>query len=141
MREDCANPGVAIGRDGDSDAAAADQHTPLRPARGNGVAHGLPEIRIIDGIGRIRAKIQHVVTRFLQVALQDFLKVEAGMIRRDRDGAPRHIDDRSPLSIEPPDTISGAAVSRSPKIVETDPQDIDLERKRPGGCRACLAQG
>ena len=75
---------------------------------------------------------RHLVHAHVQVALQDFLKVEAGMIRRDRDGAPRHIDDRPPLAIEPPDTISGAAMSPFRKIVESDPQDAEMVRKRPG---------
>ena len=39
---------------------------------------------------RSLAEVEHGMARFLQVALQHFLKVEAGMIRRDRDGAPRH---------------------------------------------------
>ncbi len=51
-------------------------------------AHGHAKIGIVDGLGRMGSQIQHVVTRFLQVTFQNLLEVEAGMIRRDRDGAP-----------------------------------------------------
>ena len=78
-----------------------------RPARrgsalpdGDRLAHGLAEVRIVDRCRRIGAKIEHRVTCLLQVALENFLQVEAGMIRRDRDGGPRHLDDRSPLAVE-----------------------------------------
>ena len=127
---DCANLGIAVGRDRNADPAAADEDAALGLARRDGLAHGLAEVWIVDGSGRIRAEIQHFVTRFLQVALENFLKVEAGMIRRDRDGAPRHIDDRSPLAVEPPDTISGAAMSPFRKIVESDPQDTESGTKK-----------
>src|SRR5688572_28990186 len=117
--------GVAIGGHRDADACAADQHTALGLARGHGIGHGCPEVRIVDRLGGVGAEVQHLETRLLQVALENLFQVEAGMIRRDRDGAPRHVDDRSPLAVEPPDTISGAAVSRSPKIVEMALQDIE----------------
>ena len=64
-------------------------------------AMAVAEVRIVDRSRRIGAEIQHGVTRLLQVALENLLQVEAGMIRRDRDGAPRHLDDRSPLQLSP----------------------------------------
>jgi hypothetical protein len=79
----------------------------------------------------------------LQVALKNLLQVEAGMIRRDRDGAPRHLDDRSPLAVDLPDTISGAAVSRSPKIVGSGLQDVESpqENREPRMETAVAAVG
>src|SRR5471030_1492291 len=120
---------VAIRRDRDADARTAHQDALLRLARGDGVAHCLAEVGIVDRSRRIRAEIEHHVTGLLQVALQKFLEVEAGMIRRDRDRGPRHLADRSPLAVEPSDTISGAAVSRSPKIMESGPQETETQRK------------
>src|SRR5215216_1433817 len=124
--------GVAVGRHRDTDPGAADQHAALGLARGHGIGHGCPEVRIVDRLGGVGAEVQHLETRLLQVALENLLKVEAGMIRRDRDGAPRHVDDRSPLAVEPPDTISGAAVSPSPKIVESGLQDVESAQESAG---------
>jgi hypothetical protein len=66
----------------------------------------------------------------LQVTLEQFLQVEAGMIRRDRDAGPRHLDDRSPLAVETPDTISGVVALPAPKIVESEPQDAEIAKKK-----------
>src|SRR5258708_1647855 len=108
-------PGGAVGGDRHADAGPANQDTTVDLARGDGVGHGLAEVGIVDRLGRIGAEVEHLVTRLLQVALENLLEVEAGMIRRDRDGAPRHLDDRSPLAVDLPVTISGAAMSRSPQ--------------------------
>ncbi len=79
---------VAVGGHRDADAGAADQHAALGLARGHGVGHGHAEVRIVDRLGGVGAEVQHLETRLLQVALENLLQVEAGMIRRDRDGAP-----------------------------------------------------
>src|SRR5476649_362826 len=129
MRQHGPHHRVAIRRDRDADARTAHQHALLRLARGDCVAHCLTEVGIIDRRRRIRAEIKHGVTGLLQVALQKLLEVEAGMIRRDRDRDPRHLSDRSPLAVEASDTISGAAVSRSPKIMESGPQETETKRK------------
>ena len=64
-----------------------------RPCRWRSLAHGVAVVWIVDRSRRIGAEIEHGVTCLLQVALENFLQVEAGMIRRDRDGGPRHLDD------------------------------------------------
>src|ERR1044072_5386448 len=141
MDESRPDLGIAVGGHRDADAGAAHQHAALGLARGHGVGHGRAEIRIIDRLGGVGAEVQYLEACLLQVALENLLKVEAGMIRRDRDGAPRHFDDRSPLAVEPPDTISGAAVSRFPKIVESGLQDVESaqEKRRPRTTMAAAA--
>ena len=90
MSEHRAHLGIAVGRDRDADPRAADQNSLVGLAGSDRIAHGLAEVGIIDRSRRIGAEIEYGVTCLLQVALQNFLQVEAGMIRRDRDGGPRH---------------------------------------------------
>src|SRR5258707_1048949 len=75
-------------------------------------------------------RLEEHLQRFTRIAFEYFLQVEAGVIRRDRDGAPRHLDDRSPLAVEPPNTTCGGAMSRCPKIVGSRPQDLDRPKKK-----------
>src|SRR4051812_46839608 len=107
-----AHHGITIGGDRDADAGTADEDSPVRSAGGDRIGQGDTVIRIVDGSGRVGAEVKHSVSRLLQVALENLLKVEAGMVRRDRDGGPRHRSLDAPLQIETPDTTSGAAVSR-----------------------------
>src|SRR5438094_5958372 len=125
MNDGGAYLGFAVGGHRNADSGAAHQDAARGPAAGDGIGHGLAEVGIVDRLGGTGAKIEHFVTGLLQVALENLLKVEAGMIRRDRDGAPRHFDDRSPLGVELSVTISGAVMSRSPQNRETRPQDIE----------------
>src|SRR5215813_3004661 len=49
---------------------------------------------------RIGAKIEHLVTGYVRVAFRSSREAEVGMIRHDRDGAPRHSDHRSLLPVD-----------------------------------------
>src|SRR6266850_2057535 len=115
MDDGGAYPWVAVGGDRHADSGAADQDAAVGLARGDGVGYGVAEVGIIDRLDRVGAEIQHLVTRLLQVALENLLEVEAGMLPPARARAPPHLDDRSPLAVDLPVTISGAAMSRSPQ--------------------------
>ena len=87
------------------------------------------EVRIVDRSCGIGAEIEYSVTCLLQVALENFLQVEAGMIRRDRDGGPRHIDDRSPLAVKSPGYHIGGSRVTDPKSWERAYKTLNRLRK------------
>ena len=60
-----------VGRDRDADAAAADAHTQVGLAVGDGTAHGGTEIGVVDAVLTVGTEVPHVVAEVAEVSVQD----------------------------------------------------------------------
>src|SRR6185312_12604422 len=116
--------------DRDADARTADDDAALGLAAGDRLAHGGAVVRIVDRRGGVGAEVKHSVTCLLQVALENLLQVEAGVIRRDRDGGPRHRDWTPLYRLSPRIPHRGDRCHVGPQIMETTHKTLIRKRKR-----------
>ena len=77
---------VAVGGDGNADAAAADQNAALRLSLFHGAGEGVAEIGIINRFKAIGAEIQDRETAAHEVVLDLVFEIKTGMVAGDGDG-------------------------------------------------------
>ena len=86
-----ANAGDLAGGDRCANPAAADEHAAFRQAVRDGEAHGQRVIGIVDGLDRVRADVEHVVSVTTEVLDDVLLQGVARVVRADDDAHPLRI--------------------------------------------------
>ena len=75
--------GHFVGHDGHAKPGAADEHAAVSIAAGNRARNLVGIVGVIDGVGRVGAEVEHLVSKRAQVICKGSLLVEAAMIGSD----------------------------------------------------------
>src|SRR5580765_7910155 len=75
-----ADAGNFVGRDGCSDAAAAEDDSALGFAVADGQSDGFGEVGIVDGVAAVGSQIQHLVLQLEEHRFDGFLEIETSVV-------------------------------------------------------------